>query len=330
MIMRDPRSAKQRVFITGGSGFIGTNLVEHYRRRQCAVVNFDLNPPRNVAHHDSWVMGDICDASSLRTILTEFAPDLILHAAARTDLEGRSVADYYANTQGVKTLIEAGVDLKGLRSILFFSSMLVCRLGYAPRSKTDYCPTTFYGESKVLGEQFVRAVATKDLPWVLVRPTSTWGPWFSAPYRNFFNVIRKGWFVLPRKVDSVRSYGYVGNVVAQAAAIAEQESRCVGRTYYLADYEPLHLEEWANGISRAWGRGRVHEVPLGMLRAGALIGDLAKSFGVKHAPLSSFRLNNLLTSAVFDMAETKNVCPSLPVGVDEGIRLTVDWLRNHH
>lgn len=328
--MRDPGPAKRRVFITGGSGFIGTNLVEHYRRRECAVVNFDLNAPRNAAHHDYWVVGDVRDASSLRPVLTEFAPDLVIHAAARTDLDGRSIADYDANTQGVKALIEAAIDLKGLRSVVFFSSMLVCRLGYVPQSETDYCPTTLYGESKVLGEQMVRVVSTKDLPWVLVRPTSIWGPWFAAPYRNFFNAIHKGWFVLPRKVRSVRSYGYVGNLVAQVATIAEQESRCVGHTYYLADYEPLHLEEWANRISNAWGRGRVREVPLSALRAGALLGDLAKSFGVKQTPLSSFRLNNLLTSAVFDMAETKAVCPSLPVGVDEGIKLTVDWLRNHH
>jgi GlcNAc-P-P-Und epimerase len=322
-------SSARGVFITGGSGFIGTNLVEHYRREGCAVVNYDLAPPRNRAHLDNWIEGDIRDRSSLRAILAEFAPEAILHCAARTDLEGASLADYSANTQGVNEMIEAAAALTGLRRIVFFSSMLVCKIGYIPRTETDYCATTVYGQSKILGEELVRKVPARELPWVMVRPTSIWGPWFSTPYRSFFEAVRSGWFVLPRNFRTLRSYGYVGNLVAQTAAIAgEAENRSIGQTLYLADYEPLDLHDWANRISAAWGRGRVREVPIAVLRAGALAGDLAKRLGVSRPPLSSFRLDNLLTSAVFDMAKTMQICPNQPVGLDAGIELTIHWLKD--
>ena len=72
------------------------------------------------------------------------------------------------------------------------------RIGYQPDSDTDYCPTTAYGASKALGEEAVRA-AQLDVPWVIVRPTSIWGPWFDIPYRTFFDSIQHGRFF---RIDS--------------------------------------------------------------------------------------------------------------------------------
>ena len=317
-----------RVFITGGSGFIGTNLVQHFFDNNCVVQNFDSCLPRNPAHANLWIRGDVCDLAGLSTAVIDFRPDIILHAAARTDLDGHSPGDYAANTVGVKNMITAARQVPQLRRILFFSSMLVCKLGHIPRDETEYCPTTLYGESKATGERLVRDVRTADLPWVLTRPTSIWGPWFGAPYRNFFEAVRSGWFVLPQGCKSMRSYGYVENLVAQVDALIGASPEVVlGRTYYLADYEPLGLAKWANAVGAVWGRPAVRHVPLILLRTAAFCGDVAKNLGWTNPPLTSFRLKNILTSAVFDMSALARLCPILPVGVDEGVGLTVKWLR---
>lgn len=315
------------MLITGGSGFIGTNLVQHFTEAGNTVLNFDSHPPRNPSHQALWREGDIRDAKALARVVTEFSPQLILHAAARTDLDGAALEDYAANAIGVENIIAAAGLAKQLDRIVFFSSMLVCELGYIPQHDTDYRPNTLYGQSKVAGEEIVRRVPLADLPWVLVRPTSIWGPWFGAPYRGFFAAVRAGWFVLPRGCRSVRSYGYVDNLVAQIGAIAGAPSNEVlGRTFYLADYKPLDLSEWANAISAAAGHGKVREVPLSLLRIGAWCGDFAKRLGWANPPLTNFRLKNLLTSAVFDMSHLARLCPRLPVERDEGVRRTVAWL----
>jgi GlcNAc-P-P-Und epimerase len=319
---------RARIFITGGSGFIGTNLIQHYCDHDCIVLNFDISSPRNPAHEKFWLKGDICDAAGVRDAVVGFCPDIILHVAARTDLDGARLGAYAANTEGVKHIIAAARHAPGLRRILFFSSILVCELGHIPRGETDYCPTTLYGESKVISERLIREIPTTELPWVLVRPTSIWGPWFGLPYRSFFEAVRAGWFVLPKGCTSIRSYGYIGNLVAQVEALSVAAPEIVlGRTYYLADYQPLHLVQWANTVGAGWGRPAVHQVPLPLLRTAALCGDAVRALGWLNPPLTSARLKNLLTSAVFDMSALRKICPVLPVDVDEGVRLTVKWLQ---
>jgi nucleoside-diphosphate-sugar epimerase len=318
----------QRVFITGGSGFIGTNLVQHFLNAGSAVSNFDQCSPRNPAHVDVWTKADLCDAMMLIDAVAEFRPHVILHVAARTDLDGIAPDDYVANSIGVENLITAARLATGVHRIVFFSSMLVCEFGYIPLHETDYCPTTLYGQSKVTGEKLVREIPISSLPWVLVRPTSIWGPWFGAPYRNLFELVRAGRFALPRGSHSICSYGYVDNLVAQVASLIDAPPEdVVGRTYYLADYDPLELSDWTNAISAAWGRGKVREVPFWLLQSVARCGDAARRLGWSNPPLTSFRLKNLVTSAVFDMSHLVKLCPNLPVKWEEGVRLTVDWLR---
>jgi nucleoside-diphosphate-sugar epimerase len=153
-----------RILITGGSGFIGINLVEHYRSRGVPVLNLDAKPPRNPAHTGLWQACDILDGPGLLAQATAFQPTHLFHLAARTDLNGASLADYAANTEGTSRTIEAVTALPGLRRVIFASSRMVCRIGYQPRHDQDYCPSTPYGESKVDTERRVRAAAARAYP----------------------------------------------------------------------------------------------------------------------------------------------------------------------
>src|SRR4051812_37517592 len=96
------RGPSQLVIITGGSGFIGTNLVAHFVRAGWTVLNVDRLPPRNPSDHEYWRQCDLLDAAKLRASFKDFSPSLVLHMGARTDLDGRSLGDYAANTAGVE------------------------------------------------------------------------------------------------------------------------------------------------------------------------------------------------------------------------------------
>ena len=318
------------VLITGGSGFIGTNLVEHYARLGDRVVNVDVASPRNQAHAQYWTQLDIRDARSLRKVVEDFSPNLIFHMAARTDLDGRSIADYSANTDGVKVVIEVAGRCKQLHRAIFASSMLVCALGYLPKDDSDYCPTTRYGESKVLGERYVRELAGERFPWTIVRPTSLWGPWFSVPYRNFFEAVAKRMYLHPRGREIHRSYGFVLNAVHQLSRIASCQDRHAvdRRVLYLADYQPIEISRWAQTISRKYGVPSPPKVSVRILRLLARAGDALKRLGMVSNPrLTSFRLNNLLTESVFDLSELKDVAGATPYNMDQGVALTVEWLK---
>ena len=277
-----------RILVTGGSGFIGTNLVEHYRTRGHHVINLDIVPPRNSDHGALWRRIDLLDRAALMSAVTDADPEIAFHMAARTDLHGKVIEDYPANIEGVANLIQALRGVRVLRLAVFASSMLVCRIGYRPTGELDYCPSTAYGESKVRGEQLVRKEAAGMLRWVIVRPTSIWGPWFSSPYRDFFTAVQRGLYFHPRSYRIRRSYGFVLNNVMQLDRLAAAEGGAlVGHAVYLADYEPIDLKQWADTIQRAFGVPPVREAPVTLFRVAAKVGDVLQGFGYKSPPMSS-------------------------------------------
>lgn len=316
-----------RIVVTGGSGFIGTNLVEALCEHDHAVVNIDIKAPALPGRHALWRNVDVCDRTALLAAVSEAAPQAIVHLAARTDLNGSSVADYAANTDGVRNLIDAA-SAAAVGRVLFASSRLVCRIGYQPLSPTDYQPTTAYGRSKVIGEQLVRAASDVAFEWTLVRPTSIWGPWFHIPYRNFFDAIRKGRYVHPRGRRVRKSFGYVGNTVHQLMQLLRAPGEAVhGQMFYLADYEPLEVLQWGQRVRTEFGAPPIRQVPMQALRLAASLGDAAQRLGWNNVPLTSFRLDNLVTEMLHDTTALQQVCGPLPYALDAGVVDTVRWMR---
>lgn len=318
-----------KVLVTGGSGFIGTNLVHHLTGLGYSVQSLDIAPPRNPHHAALWRHIDVCARGSLMHAVREFNPDVLFHLAARTDLDGAAITDYPANVAGVTNLIEAARATPSLQRVVFASSRLVCKIGYQPTHNADYCPTTSYGQSKVEGERLVRAgCAGAGFSWVILRPTSIWGPWFDVPYKLFFLSVAKGRYVHPKSVKVLKSFGFVGNTVHQLELAGRAAAGKVhGKTMYLADYPPIEVSALATEVQRATGARPVRAVPLSILRAMAWAGDAAKAMGMRNPPLTSFRLDNLLTPMVHDMAPLEQLCGPLPHSTSAGVAATVAWMR---
>ena len=317
-----------RILITGGSGFIGTNLAEHYRGRAQAVMNVDVRPPPHPAHGSTWRACDILDRDGMARAVEDFAPTHILHMGGRTDLGGTGVDDYAANTEGVSNLIAALSGAASVR-VIFASSRMVCEIGYQPADEFDVRPTTAYGVSKVEGERIVRQDAA-ELPWTIVRPTSIWGPWFGVPYFGFFRAAARGRYVHPKGRVIRKSFGYVGNTIEQLHhLLAAPASDVAGRTIYLADYPPLEVKAWAQAIARQCGGPPVREVPTSALRVAAKGGDLLGRLGADNPPLTSFRLDNLLTEMVYELNAIRELAGDLPFTQEAGVTATLEWMRAH-
>jgi GlcNAc-P-P-Und epimerase len=320
-----------RIVVTGGSGFIGSNLVADLAAAGHDVLNLDKRRPRNPAAGGRFVALDILDRQAFVQAVRNFDPHCIFHLAARTDLEGKSDADYAANIEGVRHAVAAGLAAPSLERMVLASSMYVCRLGHVPRRDDEYCPHTAYGQSKRLGEEIVRREAGDKMSWTLVRPTSIWGPWFAIPYISFFHAVRRGWYVHPKGRSIRRSYGFVLNTVWQLKQLMEcgESGKVHRKVFYLADYEPVDPLRWAHIIADSFGSPKVREAPLGLLRLGARIGDGLKLAGMSNPPLFSSRLNNLLTNAVFDLSPIREISGEQPYTLAEGVALTVEWMRQH-
>lgn len=315
-----------RVAVTGGSGFIGSNTVEMLLHQHIQVLNIDVRPPLDVAHKSVWGQCDLLDCTQLKRLFLKFAPTHVIHLAARTDLKGNSVSEYAVNVAGVKSLMDAVESCKSIERVIYTSSMLVCHLGYKPCGDTDYSPTTAYGESKVAGEELVRARMQGDVVWAFARPCSIWGPRFGEPYRQFFEAVLNGRFVKFGPESVKKTFGYVGNTVYQLMRLLEASKQEVHRkVFYLGDDPPLNAGEWAADIARLAHVSQPLRVPLSVMRLAAKVGDGFGKFGIA-VPMTTFRLNNMTTNNTIDLCHIQRVAPSPPYDLQQGIQKTIEWI----
>jgi len=319
--------SKMKVLVTGGSGFIGTNLVGYYLSKGAEVVNLDIAPPKNLEHKSFWKKVDILDSEGLRAAIVNFSPSHIINLAAHTGTtdRGKTLEHYAANFRGVRNLMEITRDMHSLERIIFTSSMLVCRNGYQPESETDYCPDTLYGQSKMLGETIIRQGGELPFSWAIVRPTGIWGPWFGVPYNTLFKVIQRGLYIHPTGTNIYQSLGFVGNTVHQLGKLMQAPSHKIhGKTFYLADCPPINMRAWTDLVQKAFGARRIHGMPIWTLKVVAAIGDAMKLVGWDVPPLSNSRLKNMLASFVFDLDPI--ITENLPYELEEAVQITVNWM----
>ncbi len=317
-----------RLCVTGGSGFIGTNAMQLVLDQSIEVINFDIQPPKILDHQPFWKYVDIRDKEQFHSALEAFQPTNILHLAATTGMEIEDISFFDSNTIGVGNLIEASAHLPGLQRILFTSSLLVCRNGYIPKFDTEYCPPNLYGKSKVIGEKMLRE-SHLSCDWVIVRPTSIWGPWFDHSYKKFFQVLDRGWYVQPGQTPIIKPISYVGNTVHMMHKLLLNMEKDVNQqTYYLADYPEVSIQEWADLIRTEFGKpGKTQVFPVSVLRLLAKVGDLLQVMGWSDTPLTSFRLNNMLTGAHYPIEKTREIIGELPFSIQEGVQQTLNWMR---
>jgi len=320
---------KMRILVTGGSGFIGTNYIELLLKTgQAEFVNLDVQPPRNPAHKSFWRKCDLLDTPRLKKVVKDFSPTHVVHLAAKTGVDEKKLSDFAANIEGTENLVSALKGVSSVKRVIFTSSLLVCRVGYVPKHDTDYKPSTAYGLSKVRMEQIIRAQKNLPFSWTIIRPISVWGPWFEEPYKNFFKAIAQGWYFHIGSGHYRRSLGYVENIVYEIhQLLLAPKEKVDKKTFYVADYQPADLYDMANMIRQAVGARKIHHVPLWMARLAARIGDVCKIFGWHSVPLSSFRLNNILTEYVFDMRPIMEICGPLSYNLEIGIKRTIEWMR---
>ena len=190
------------LLVTGGAGFIGSNLVLHILAATGEpVVNLDkltyagnpdnLDALRGDARH-TFVQGDICDRALVRRLLAEHRPRAILHLAAESHVD-RSIegpAEFVqTNVVGTFALLEearaywSGLDAPERAAFRFLhvsTDEVYGSLGPgdpAFSETTPYAPNSPYSASKAGSDHLVRAYwHTYGLPVLTTNCSNNYGP----------------------------------------------------------------------------------------------------------------------------------------------------------
>ena len=198
--LEDLNVKKTVLFITGGCGFIGSNLVRHFLLKGCQVVNLDkLTYAGNRSSLDdmkenprySFIHGDICDTELVRSLLIEHRPKAVLHLAAESHVD-RSIdsPDEFIQTNIVGTfrLLSSALEYFGtmegeekehFRFLHVSTDEVFGSLGpegYFTES-TPYDPRSPYSASKASSDHLVRAFHhTYGLPVLVTNCSNNYGP----------------------------------------------------------------------------------------------------------------------------------------------------------
>ena len=314
-----------KILITGASGFIGTNLLEAMLEKGHSVLNIDFNEPKIKERNEVWKNVDIVEYEPFEKVVLDFNPDYIVHLAARTDLDGKTVEDYAANTVGVENLMKIIEKLPDLKKVIIASSKFVTENGYKIKDQFDYCPHTVYGESKVITEKNVWA-NKPHCDWCIIRPTSIWGPFFGVPYRNFFDLVMKRMYFHIGHIKCHKTYGYIGNAIYQIEELLFNETLNEdNKVFYIGDEPAYEINEWADEIANELGF-KVPTMPVWFVKCLAKFGDLVGLVGV-HFPMQSFRFHNMTNDGVNDMTNTYKIAPEMPFTRLEGTKATIKWIK---
>lgn len=317
---------KMKILCTGGSGFIGTHLIDSLLAEEIECINIDIAKPKKQTHNAYWRECNILDFDRLKKTFREFQPSHIVHLAARATMEGKSLEDFRDNTIGTANVLEAIKKNPSISRVVITSTQHVRKPGSGlPQHDEDFDPHGLYGESKVITERLTRDAGLSCV-WTIIRPTTVWGPWHPFLSDGLWTIMKRGIYFHSKDDPVIRSYGYVKNVVWQIEKILKAPSELVDHeVLYVADSQTLQIN-WINAFSMALTKRNVTYVPKEWIRLLARIGDGLGAVGIKF-PMNSPRYFNLTTSqpVPIDCVIKKFGAP--PYSLEDGITETVSWLK---
>jgi len=318
-----------RVLITGGSGFIGTNLSEFALKNGWEILNVDIAKPKVDSLKSYWEKCDIMDAPNLEEVFLRFQPSAVVHLAAETDTDpSMKLEDYGVNTVGTRHVISCIQRCRSVKHAIFTSTQFVHQAKVVPQHDEDYMPHTIYGHSKVINEMDIRR-SELDCSWTIIRPTNIWGPWHLRYPYEFWKVLSRGLYIHPGRQPVLRSYGYVGNVVWQIGKILLAEPDLIHRQVFYVGDRPIDLYRWVNGFSLQQTGKSVLIFPRASIRLLARIGDVLKKINI-HFPITTSRYKSMTESNPAPMEKTFLTFGTPPSTIEHGIEITVNWMKIHH
>lgn len=258
----------ETIVITGGAGFIGSNVADRLLADGHQVVAYDnLSTGRtefleSASRHDAFtfVEGDILDTVRLGRAMR--GADAVVHLSANADVRfglDHPDRDLQQNTIGTFNVLEA-MRLSGVRRVLFSSTGSVYGEPEVFPTPED-CPfpqqTSLYGASKLAGEGLIQAYSEGfGFAGVITRFVSIMGERYTHGHLfDFVRSLRADPTQLTVLGDGKqrKSYLYIGDCVSAVVGLLDRHRDAGCRVYNLGTDEVTHVDRSVELVCRHMG-----------------------------------------------------------------------------
>ena len=321
----------KKAFVTGGTGFIGSHLVEYllaegYEEVRCLVRNRKrwLEDIEGV----QIIRGDLHHKEALEQGIE--GVDEVYHLAGVT--RSRTPEGYYrGNVEATLNVLEAVKSVNPeVNKVLITSSLAAVgpsRDGKPLTEEAPLRPISEYGRSKAEMERRVRP-CMDTLPITIVRPPAVYGP-READIYTFFRLIARGICPVIGPVDQPRlSLVHVHDLVRGMHQAASSE-KTSGEVYFLGSEQFYSWGEIRDAAQQAVNRKVVTlSVPPGAVQVIATLVEKVAGFLGHYPPLNREKARELVEPWLCAVDKAKEHFGYMQtVSLEEGISMTINWYK---
>lgn len=322
-----------KAFVTGGTGFIGSHLVD------TLLTNEDYSEIRCLVRtSEKWlkgldyvkVPGDLHDLSVLKKNLE--GVDVVFHAAGAVKAPGWQEF-VRANVDATENLIRIARK-QGVRKFVVLSSLAAAGPSEDGKPVSEHdpmMPISMYGKSKKQMEEMIHRTAGDDSSVTILRPSAVYGPREDQIY-TFFKMVNK--HICPIIGDGERpriSLVFVRDVIQAMMAAAGQSEPGV-HTYFISG---KHLHTW-NEIretsAKVLGKKTipVYIKPKFVKKIAAAVEKTASFFG-SYPVINREKANEMVLEWTCTIEKAQRELDYNPkYSLAEGISRTIHWYKMHH
>lgn len=227
-----------KIVVFGGSGFVGTHLIDALRLKNKHVMNYDLAPPAGDAQKKLFCFVDVRNEIDK---LPNKPADVIFNLAAVHKTPGHLSNEYFeTNILGAKNVCKYATE-NNINTIVFTSSIAVYGT-YESKKNEDTLPMPDipYGISK-LSAEYIHKLWQQEDPekrrLIIIRPGIVFGKHEKGNFTRLINSLSKGYFFYPGRKDTKKGCIYIKDLVdlmLNRVTIAN-----IGVEIINASYEPV-------------------------------------------------------------------------------------------
>lgn len=314
-------------FVTGGSGFIGSHLIDALLKSGWQV--------RALAHKSRILQeanvevqrGDICDQGALREGLK--GVDVLFHLASALGSSTIGRSEFFrVNASGTEAVLTAARGHQVKRIIHLSSAGVLGKVREEDVADEAYPPqpASIYEEAKLKGENAALRFAQEGMDVVVIRPGWVYGPRDRRTFK-LIKTISSRKFIWPAKGKARQTPVYIDDLIK--GILLSVEKAKTGEVYHLAGEEILTAREIIEAIAAACGKTAPRlSLPYLPARLAALLLEKTYRPFKREPPLNRAKLSFFTHSKPLSIQKAKTDLNFSPeIHFEQGIRRAVTWYK---